>query len=329
MSTTKTIHFHVGAHKTATTYMQSRLRSNRERLRKQGVAFIDLWAGGEEEKIYRKKLKRLIEKETPDEQQLSLMSKKLRNIVVNGMEPAGSLVVISYENILGDYDLTRGSAPYPNAVPAIRHLAEAFPGWRLRIFLSIRSLDRFVESSYVQRVFTRRETRKFKQYVKQIDVAGMSWLPVVESIGSVVGIENTFVWTYENFVADEQPIWNALLARSDADAALVRPAKASNHSLSAKGLKYMRSINKVATPADTRKFRAFVKESFGSQLGLKRPKLLGDIRRRQLIANYERDQAELAGKCQLLVEGQMHAPTKHVHDLSRSGPVSPDVGAPR
>lgn len=292
---TKTIHVHVGAHKTATTYMQSRLRSNREFLRKEGVDFIDLWRKRPEEKLYRKKLKRLIESDIVDRRAMARMSKQLRRIVANRTSRANPLVVISYENILGDYDLTKGAAPYPNAGPAIRHLAEAFPQWKLKIFLSIRSLDRFVESGYVQRVFTRRETRKFKQYLDQIDLACISWMPVVRAIASVVGHENMVVWEYENFVSDESPIWNALLGRTDAGAALVLPAKEGNHSLSAKGLKYMRSINKVATPADARKFRPFMQEAFGAHLGFKPPKLLDTVRRQQLISNYERDRVELIG----------------------------------
>lgn len=292
---TKTIHVHVGAHKTATTYMQSRLRSNRELLHNEGVDFIDLWARGTEEKLYRKKLKRLIEADVVDTRAMARMSKQLRSIVANGTSPANQLVVISYENILGDYDLTKGAAPYPNAEPAIRHLAEAFPEWKLKIFLSIRSLDRFVESGYVQRVCTRRETRPFKRYLNEIDVAAISWMPVVRAIASVVGRENVAVWEYENFVSDEQPIWNALLARVDAVAALARPAKEGNYSLSAKGLKYMRSINKVATPGDARKFRPFMEETFGPHLGFKPPELLDTVRRQQLISNYERDRRELIG----------------------------------
>jgi hypothetical protein len=74
---------------------------------------------------------------------------------------------------------------------------------------------------------------------------------------------------------------------------LVRPAKRNNYSLSVKGLEYMRSINKVATRADARKFRPFVRGCFGAQPGFKPPELLDDVRRQQLISNYERDRMDL------------------------------------
>ena len=291
----KTIHFHVGAHKTATTYMQSRLRANREHLRGEGVDFIDLWARTPALIQYRAQFRRLIERDVADERKILELSEQLRAIVEEGETSSNSLVVLSYENILGGFDLTQRGAPYPNAAIAIRHIIEAFPDRRVKIFLSIRSLDRFLESGYLQRVTTRRETRTFKQYFNQVDVQALSWVPLVRAVKSLVEPEDFMLWDYESFFSDEWVIWNALLNIPNAQEALVNPAKKSNYSLSAKGLKYMRSVNKVATAEDAKKFRSFVKQNFGCQTGLKSPKLLGDAGRRQLIEIYERDRKELAG----------------------------------
>jgi len=292
----KTIHFHVGAHKTATTYMQSRLRANREHLRSEGVDFIDLWAKEPAIGQYRQRLKSVIETDVVDERKILQLSGQLRSIVEEGTSSSNSLAVLSYENVLGGFDLTQSGAPYPHAAIAIRHIIEAFSDCKVRIFLSIRSLDRFLESGYLQRVTTRRETRRFEHYLDQVDVPALSWLPLVRAVESIVGPEGMILWEYESFFSDEPVIWNALLDRPDAEAALVNPAKRSNYSLSAKGLKYMRSINKVATPGDAKKSRFFIKKSFGSQTGLNPPKLLGNASRQQLIENYERDRKELAGR---------------------------------
>ena len=196
--------------------------------------------------------------------------------------------------MLGSYDLTKGTGPYPHAGAAIRHIAEACSDWNVRIFLAIRSLDRFIESGYVQRVYTRRENRRFKQYLNQVDLNGLSWVPMVRAIESVVGPENIYLWQYENFVSDERVVWNEFLDRPDAEAILERPAKTSNSSLSAKGLKYMRCINRVASPADARKFRPFVKNTFDTDLGFRRPRLLGEAARQRLVDIYENDKRELA-----------------------------------
>jgi hypothetical protein len=244
---------------------------------------------------YRTQFRRLIEPDVADERKILELSGQLRAIVEEGASSLNSLAVLSYENILGGFDLTQRGAPYPNAALAIRHIIEAFSGCRVKIFLSIRSLDRFLESGYLQRVTTRRETRSFKQYLNQVDVHALSWLPLVHAVKSVVGSEDLMLWEYERFFSDEPVIWNALLDSPNAEEALVNPAKKSNYSLSAKGLKYMRSVNKVATAEDAKKFRNFVKQNFGRQTGLKSPKLLDDDSRQQLIEIYERDRKELAG----------------------------------
>jgi len=289
----KTIHFHVGAHKTATTYMQSSLRSNRERLAACNIDFVDLWARQPAERLYRRSLTLSIESGSPESRDLSDLATNLRDIVTDASPSRHSLAVLSFENMLGSYDLTRGPAPYPYAAAAAQHIVDAFPDSDIQLFFSIRSLDRFLESGYLQRVVTRRETRKFEQYVSEVDLEALSWIRVVRALESVVGAENLTLWEYESFFSAEAEIWRDLLNSDDPKSLLVSPAKKSNSSLSAKGLKYMRSINRVATPADARRFRRFVKATFGLEKGQKSPRLLDDARREMLLKQYERDRDEL------------------------------------
>ena len=178
---------------------------------------------------------------------------------------------------------------HPNAAAAAQHVAEAFSDCDLRLFFSIRSLDRFLESGYVQRIVTRRETRNFRKYLDELDLQALSWIRAVRALESIVGAENLSVWAYESFFSGEAAIWCDLLDCEDPESLLVRPPKNTNSSLSAKGLRYMRSINRVATPADSRKFRRFVKATFGLEKGQKLPQLLDDAQRAELCAQYERD----------------------------------------
>lgn len=304
MNQVRKIHFHVGAHKTATTYIQSRLRSNKQRLRNEGITFVDLWAKREEEANYRKTLKAALEGDQADERKAAQASRQLREIVSNATSSEQSVVLMSYENVLGDFDLTKNGVPYPHAEQAVDHIVQAFPDSDVKIFFAFRSLDRFLESGYVQRVCTRLETRKFREYVDQVDTDSLSWIPVVQAMASTVGHENVVAWGYEDFVANEHPVWNALLCRDDANAALVSPAKKTNNSLSSKGLKYMRGINRLATAADARRFRPFIRKNYGSQPGTKSLKLLDDERRQVLISNYNRNRSEIGSCCQLLSEPQ-------------------------
>ena len=302
LSQARKVHFHVGAHKTATTYMQSRLRSNKRRLRKEGIDFIDLWAKTDEMDAYRTTLKVAIESDRIDEKQAKEASRLLRAVVDGAISASNSIVVMSYENVLGDFDLSKGRTPYPNIEIAVCHIAAALRDYDLRIYFSFRSLDRFVESGYLQRIYTRFETRRFKEYIDLVDANNVSWIPAVRSMASIVGRENVMAWAYEDFLVDESPVWNSLLSRSDAETVLVRPAKKVNKSLSEKGLKYMRGINRLATAADAKKFRRFIRRNFRSQPGQEPPRLLDDARRQVLIENYTRNCREIGSSCQFLIQ---------------------------
>lgn len=269
--------------------MQSKLRSNRQRLAQCNIDFIDLWSKQPAESEYRKYQRRTMESDSPNMQELSRLSNDLRKIVTQASPSNQSHVVLSYENILGGYDLTCGSKPYPNARAAAQHIVDAFPASDIRIFFSIRSLDRYLESGYIQRVFTRRETRDIEQYVAEIDLEILSWVPAVRSLEAVIGAENLSVWEYEKFFTGEASIWRELLNDADPDSLLVKPAKSRNLSQSAKGLKYMLNVNRFATPGDCRRFRRFVKSTFAPSKGKPSPRLLDDALRERLIERYEHD----------------------------------------
>ena len=258
------------------------------------VDYVDLWSKLPPVKLYRKYLKRSIESDDPVPAKLLRLSSDLREIVAQASPSEHSLAVLSYENVLGSFDLTRSSGPYPNAKAAAQHLVDAFPDSDVRLFFSIRSLDRFLESGYIQRILTRRETREFESYIAGVDLESLSWVPAVRAFESAVGAENLIVWEYESFISSEAAIWRALLRHDHPDSLLVRPPKKSNYSLSDKGLTYMRSLNPVVTQLDSRKFRRFIKKTFGSQKGQSAPQLLDDARRDKLLSQYERDRQDLS-----------------------------------
>ena len=234
-----------------------------------------------------------MESDSPDPRDLASMSDALRDIVNEASPSPKSHVVLSFENVLGGYDLTRGSVPYPNAKEAGRHIAEAFPDCETKVFFAIRSLDRFLESSYIQRVFTRRETRSIEQYIAELNLNKLSWQPSARALESVVGTENLIIWEYEKFFDGEAAIWRKLLNNAEPESLLAKPAKNANASQSAKGLKYMLGINRMVTQGDARRFRRFVKKTFAPRKGRASPRLLDDSVREQLLGQYERDRADL------------------------------------
>lgn len=309
------IHFHVGSHKTATTYMQSRLRDNRDRLGELGTRFVDLWAGTAEEANYRASLRGALEGKTINRKKQDEATHRLRGLVERQL-PQGSaderLLVLSCEVPLGNYDPTHGL--YPHARWGIEHITQAFPESDIKLFFCFRRFDRFLESGYIQRVLGRHETRGFEQYLATIDTAALSWIPVIEAMESVVGAANVATWAYEDFAEGEGRVWQALLGLDDWRDALPKQATRTNPSLSQKGLDYKRAINghvaAVDDVDDRRKFRTlvnsgfflkFMKNNFGVQTGQDAPDLFEPSRREALLRQYEREVAEIRKARRLVI----------------------------
>jgi hypothetical protein len=199
---------------------------------------------------------------------------------------------MSYENFVGTYDLTKGSGIYPNSWLALRHLQDVFQDEAMIFFFSVRSLDTFLESGYRQLILTRKETRDFDEYLAEIDLDALSWLPVIEALIQTSNL--VYIWPYELFRDKEFQIWRVLLNCEDPNALLPNPARKLNHSLSDKGMEYMLGINRVAhSNADAKRFRSVMLKHFGVDAGQKATPLLPDWGRQPLVHRYEQELAML------------------------------------
>ena len=68
---------------------------------------------------------------------------------------------------------------------------------KLKIILTIRRQDQFLESSYMQNIRTG-STLSFDDYVKLIPMKNLSWLTLIEHLTDVVGNKNLIVLPYES-----------------------------------------------------------------------------------------------------------------------------------
>lgn len=311
----KRIHFHVGGHKTATTYMQSRLRDNRERLAEAGIDFVDLWATTPDAAAYRASLRGALEGRSVNRTRQGEATRRLREIVASGCPDGpstGRLLVLSCEVPLGNY--TPSAGLYPHARSGLESVVDAFPGAEITFFFCFRRFDRFLESGYIQRVLGRHETRAFDEYLATIDTAGMSWIPVIGAMESLVGPGKVATWAYEDFAGNEGCVWRAMLGMDDWQAALPRAATRTNPSLSRKGLAYKRTINQyvaaIADADDRARFRTlvnsgfflkFMKDNFGVQAGLEAPDLFEPAARERLVQQYENEVGRIRQSRRLLI----------------------------
>src|SRR5690625_7656341 len=83
------VHFHIGPHKTATTYMQARLRANWEQLADRGICFVDLWRGGKVGAAYRAALRAGLDGGRARRGRLREAEDLLLNLTQQGVAQAG------------------------------------------------------------------------------------------------------------------------------------------------------------------------------------------------------------------------------------------------
>ena len=266
--------------------MQSLLRNNRKVLLENGICVVDLWGRFDKYAEFRRLAMRAM---WPDDPALEDIE-KLKRILVEQFHASENhdenrvidTYIISFENIIGSYHLSNTMGIYPNAARAVRMISETFPQLPLKAFFSIRSFDRFIESCYLQSVYTQKEHRPFREFYRDVRRTDLSWVDSLKAIVNVVGDENIVVWTYETFRKSEERIWRELLRVPETAQLLLRPASRSNTSMSEKGVEFMRAINQVGPPTAAKKFRRIIKHKFSTGTGDDAPRLLRKSERTKL-----------------------------------------------
>ena len=195
---------HLGAHKTATTHLQRSIDESAEAaidagvrcygpqyLRHGGRAIQNLfglqpWCGNAKPR------------RTP-ENQLSFLAK------------GGNRVFLSDENFLGPLHEGDGNLVLPlyaDAPARVAALAAALPEARIKLYLSIRRPDAFIESAYSQTLFSG-DFLNPDDFRDRHPVSSVDWVPLVRGLATAPGVESLLVWRYEDY----GQIFNYLMRR--------------------------------------------------------------------------------------------------------------------
>jgi hypothetical protein len=113
------LHFHFGAHKTATTYMQSLLRNNRQTLHENGVSVVDLWDNFDGHTDFRNAVMNAMWEDNPGvedvEKFVRILKERFNESAKFDKHQVIDTYVISFENIIGSYQLSNTKGIYPYA----------------------------------------------------------------------------------------------------------------------------------------------------------------------------------------------------------------------
>jgi hypothetical protein len=278
-SRTAQVVYHVGAHKTGTSLVQSYLADNRRPLRKQNVTYLtrgtlENWVRG-------------VDGESDDPRALN------RRLDEAFLRRPDGVVVASYENTLGPPFSSKRDGLYPRAPERAAALHKLLADRSTKILFSIRPQAGFVESFYIQTV-QQGGHETFAEWFGNLDPGQLSWRPVVDILVSTFGRDAVEVIDFNLIRNGALAYLRGFLERIDPNVELDgSEAPRDNASLSDKGLRIALAANPHLTDKDERvEMRKFLQEHFPNTR-FPRPVLLSEAQRADLDGRYSAEYEQI------------------------------------
>jgi hypothetical protein len=288
---------HLGAHKTATTFIQHNLRANQKLFMASGWQFVHMkWHHPD---VHNSVVRR--RKKNPTE--LPRRHGRLIKMFTDLSESDRNILFTS-EDLLGSMTIKSGQI-YPAHELNIQRLRESIPAAvKPTVAFSIRDFGGFIESTYNWFV-ARGMTDSIENYTSAVDPSTVSWRGTVRCLVDTFGEENVRIWTYEDFKTAPNAYIKYLvdLAGIEIESPLKIPRSAPmNVSYAANTIPVAVELNRALetmdfTKDDKQDFRAKMRGLLAElPLPDKRASLLPEALRSALSDRYEKEVAEMRAK---------------------------------
>ena len=225
---------HLGAHKTATTYMQDAMELSREELRESGIGYVPL-----------------MELRPRVTERLGFGRLGLHGAVNRLLSEYRGCkrLIISDENIIGGLRPSAKWGFYPKHRERLAKLLGKLGRQDCKIYFATRSYDEFISAMYCEYI-RHRAFVGAEAYLRNFEYGAFSWAKIVETFVTLIGAENVHVWRYEDFPAAQDQVFAALI---DAPANLVlRPTGRVRESLSVRAVQTLASLEPARNPDEAR-----------------------------------------------------------------------------
>jgi len=256
------VHIHCGAHKTATTFLQNFLKSEREELHRRGVGYLPL---AKSRSIFFPALGRLTGPLPSDVRQITL--NRLRDQVSRAIRvedknlPPIDTLILSDENFIGPLiDLWRKGKMYPQADDRLAMLTQLFPGADISFFFSIRDYADFCASAYCE-VLRHHQLPALSELLAGLGEETFSWPELLDRVCNAVEGRQVTFWRYEDFHQSAVAVAEALStvkleAISQATETRVRP------SLGKKSVAMLQACSPLLTKREFKRLANHLAEKF-------------------------------------------------------------------
>ena len=256
------IYFHIGAHKTASSFLQANLRTHQDAISCAGLDVIlrqeilktpfakelgDVAHGRRSPNIVSSKSSKNIRK---------ILSRKKGNVLIANEDLISSLKVQDF---------------YQNIENSVSYICKILPDFDVYFVLYIRRQADYLESVYMQYVHLGRNL-KFDRFMKRTEDVDFSWLRVVEGIASGVPQKHIIVRPFETIrEIGSDDFFREFLSlcgventeRFEAQKE-ASTGRAANRSYGELGMKIARQVNPMLNEQERKLLRRFLQEYFST-----------------------------------------------------------------
>ena len=302
MTSRQKIIFHIGAHKTASSFLYRNLRASLDSLSHGGLDVVlrrDILntvfarelhevaqgarAGGDVSSGARANIRRIIARHNPD-----------NNLLIANEDMVCRLNVQDF---------------YQNIDASMRHIRRALDGHDVRIMLHIRCQADYLESVYMQYVHLGRSLR-FDRFMERAGTVDFSWLRVVEGIAREVPPGRITVRPFESirtlgsdgFFQEFLRLCEVSDPESFSTSEDSSKGSAANRSYSGLGMKIARRANPLLDKKEKRILRKFLQENFSTATH-PRAELLDPGQRQEIFERYADSNRKLFAEYDLGASG--------------------------
>ena len=182
------IHLHLGAHKTATSYIQAQLQNNLDGLVKCDVGFVLT------QQFRRWRVKTVREcRDNAD-----ALSARFDAFIAQHANAARTLL-LSDENMIGTCEqIAEHGSLYPDVRRKLGHVAMMLRGYEVRLFISLRRYDEFYAAALCEAA-RGGHFISFTDFQRRLDANGRRWTNVLQDIAQLFPASQLSVWPYELF----------------------------------------------------------------------------------------------------------------------------------
>ncbi|MDB5526296.1 MAG: hypothetical protein JWM58_4059 [Rhizobium sp.] len=191
---------HIGAHKTATTYMQKKLAINVDQLSARGIHYDPL-------EVLRRNFTNTLQ--DPAKGNSDFIARLRERIKVQH-------VIVSEENMPGvPGDLVRNGVYYAYARDRLKLVGSLLDITTPEIFMALREYSGFIVSMYCEYI-RHREFISFADYFEIYKKSGFSWVKVVGDIVEALPGARVRLWDFSKFRTIENEVYSLMLGQDSA-----------------------------------------------------------------------------------------------------------------